>query len=63
MARLKWAVRALLMPVSALAHIPKILRSTRISGPRDRCVAIITLMRLRLLRMVWMLRQAAGGKL
>lgn len=62
-ARLKWAMRALLMPVSILAHLPKILRSKQVSGPRDRCVAIGTLIRLRLLRMVWMLHQAAGGRL
>jgi len=62
-ARLKWAMRAALMPASILAHLPKILRSKRISGPRDRLVAASTLIRLRFLRMVWMLRQAAGGDL
>ncbi|WP_456388096.1 glycosyltransferase family 2 protein [Profundibacter sp.] len=62
-ARLKWAMRAMLMPISVLAHLPKVLRSKRVSGPRDRCVAIGTLIRLRLLRMAWMLRQAAGGSL
>lgn len=62
-ARLKWAMRAMLMPISILAHLPKVLRSKRISGLRDRFVAAGTLIRLRMQRMVWMLRQAAGGSL
>src|SRR6056297_3000868 len=59
-ARMKWALKALLMPASILMHLPKVLRSPALSGPRDRWRAALTLVRLRLLRMVWMLRQAIG---
>ena len=60
MARLKWALKGLMMPLSILAHLPKVLRSPALSGPRDRWRAAVTLIRLRMLRMVWMLRQAVG---
>lgn len=59
-ARLKWALKGLLMPASILAHLPKVLTSPALSGPRDRWRAALTLTRLRLTRMVWMLRQAIG---
>ena len=59
-ARLKWALKGLLMPASALAHLPKVLRSPALSGAGERWRAALTLVRLRLTRMVWMLRQAVG---
>ncbi|MEI4233963.1 glycosyltransferase family 2 protein [Roseovarius sp. D22-M7] len=59
-ARLKWALKALMMPASAVVHLPRVLRSPRLSGGRERARAAATLIRLRLTRMVWMLRQAAG---
>ena len=59
-ARLTWALKALAMPVSALAHLPRVLRSPRLAGPGERWRAAVTLIRLRLNRMIWMLRQAAG---
>lgn len=59
-ARLKWALKGLLMPASILAHLPKVLTSPALSGPRDRWRAALTLTRLRLTRMVWMVRQAMG---
>lgn len=59
-ARLRWAFKGLIMPVSILAHLPKIVRSSKISGMGERVRATNTLVRLRLLRMVWMLRQAIG---
>ena len=59
-ARLLWGLRALVMPLSALAHLPKVLFSTKLNGWGERFSAAATLIRLRLLRMVWMLRQAAG---
>lgn len=62
-ARLKWALRAVMMPISIFAHLPRILRSNKLSGPRERLAAAGTLTRLRLMRMVWMLRQAAGSDL
>ena len=59
-ARLKWALKGLVMPISIFAHLPKIWRSPNLSSAPDRLRATGTLIRLRLLRMVWMLRQAAG---
>lgn len=59
-ARLKWALKGLVMPLSILAHLPRIWRSTALSSAGDRWRATGTLIRLRLVRMVWMLRQAAG---
>jgi GT2 family glycosyltransferase len=59
-ARLKWALKALAMPVSALAHLPKVIGSPQLAGPGERWRAAATLIRLRLNRMVWMLHQATG---
>ncbi|MFX0547402.1 glycosyltransferase family 2 protein [Roseovarius sp. S1116L3] len=59
-ARLKWALKGLMMPLSILAHLPRIWRSPALSGAGDRWRAAVTLIRLRLVRMAWMLRQAAG---
>lgn len=56
-ARLKWATKALAMPVSILAHAPKALRHPGLTAG-ERARALATLARLRLTRMVWMLRQA-----
>lgn len=60
-ARVRWALRALVMPASIPLHLPRALGSPRLAttGERLRCAA--TLVRLRLLRMAWMLRQAATG--
>ena len=59
-ARLHWAGRALLMPASALAHLPRVLRSDRLASGAERRRAAATLLRLRIARMGWMLRQAAS---
>lgn len=59
-ARLKWAVRGLAMPISALVHLPKVLRSDKLDGFPEKLSASLTLIRLRFLRMFWMLRQALG---
>ena len=59
-ARLKWALKGLMMPLSILAHLPKVVMSPKLSAPGDRWRAAATLIRLRFLRMVWMLRQAVG---
>ncbi len=61
MARLRWAIRGLAMPLSALVHIPKVLASDKLASLGETVRAIITLIRLRCVRMTWMLRQAAGG--
>lgn len=60
-AQLRWALRALAMPPSALAHTPRVLTSPKLHGAGERWRAVLTLFRLRLLRMYWMLRQALGG--
>jgi GT2 family glycosyltransferase len=60
LARLKWAFRALAMPLSILAHTPKVLTSPRLSGPRDRRSALGTLTRIRLQRALWMLGQVVS---
>lgn len=62
-ARARWALRALLMPASILVHLPKALFSPRLSGVGERFRAVITLARLRLLRMGWMLKQVFGFKI
>ncbi|WP_417807505.1 glycosyltransferase family 2 protein [Thioclava sp.] len=63
MERLKWAGKALLMPLSIVAHIPKVLRHPDLRDNRERGRALVTLSRLRLARMGWMLRQAVFGHL
>jgi GT2 family glycosyltransferase len=59
-ARTGWALRALGMPLSVLAHAPRVLRSDRLASAAERRAALGTLARLRLRRCGWMLRQAAG---
>lgn len=60
--RLRWAARALLMPVSVLVHLPRIVFSPRLNGWGERLRGAVTLVRLRLLRAAWMLRQAMTGR-
>lgn len=60
-ARLRWAIRGLAMPASAIAHTPKILSSDKLNSVGETVRATFTLFRLRCLRMIWMLRQASGG--
>lgn len=59
--RLSWALKASMMPLSVVAHLPKILRSPDLTDAGERTRAIGTLLRLRLARMRWMLRLLAGG--
>lgn len=59
--RAVWAGKALAMPVSVVAHAPRVLRHPALNGPGDRLRALGTLARLRLTRMVWMLGQALRG--
>lgn len=58
--RLRWALRALAMAASWLPHLPRLLFSRRLGGAGERWRGALTLIRLRLLRSWWMLRQAAG---
>jgi GT2 family glycosyltransferase len=56
--RLVWAARALAMPLSVVAHTPRVLRHPALTGP-ERLRALVTLARLRLTRMLWMLGQTS----
>ncbi|MDR6267660.1 glycosyltransferase [Roseobacter sp. N2S] len=60
-ARMRWAARALAMPLSAVAHTPKVLRNSQLNGAGERWRGLVTLYRLRSLRGLWMLGQAAGS--
>ena len=60
-ARLRWFVRALAMPASALAHSSKVLTSPALA-PKERLPAVATLFRLRLSRAAWMMKQAMTGQ-
>ena len=60
-ARAKWALRAMAVPLSALAHLPRGLRYHDLKGRTERQRGACTLIRLRLTRSGWMLRQAFGG--
>jgi len=60
-ARLRWIIRGLAMPASAVVHTPKVLSSDKLTSTGETLRAVATLIRLRCTRMVWMLRQAAGG--
>lgn len=62
-ARLRWALRGLAMPASAVVHTPKVLASRKLASPGETLKAVVTLIRLRCTRMIWMLRQATGGKI
>lgn len=59
--RLAWALTALAMPLSILAHAPRVLRHPALRDAGERRRALATLARLRLVRMIWMLRQAVTG--
>lgn len=59
--RIRWALKALAMPVSALVHLPKLLFSPKLDTVGERLRGAVTLFRLRFQRMAWMLRQAVGG--
>jgi hypothetical protein len=58
--RLKWLLRALALPLSAVLHSGKVVRSRRIAGFRQKCGALAVLYRLRLWRMFDALRLVAG---
>jgi glycosyltransferase involved in cell wall biosynthesis len=48
--RSKWVVRAIAVALSPLAEIPTVVRSNRVSGARQRCLALYGLIRIRLYR-------------
>lgn len=61
--RLRWALRAVAMALSWLPHLPRILLSPRLNGIGERLRGAATLIRLRLLRSWWMLRQVVGAEI
>lgn len=61
--RAKWALLALLMPFSILAHLPRVLKHPDLRDGAERSAALQTLTKLRFKRMSWMLRQAIVGGL
>lgn len=61
--QLRWLIRAVLMPFSAIVHLPKVLFSPKLKGAGERLRGAATLVRLRLLRARWMVQQAAGGRI
>lgn len=50
--RMRWGIRSLALPVSIVAHIPKVIRSKALNGPGERMAALATLARLRSWRFV-----------
>lgn len=60
-ARALWGLRAVMMPASIVAHAPRIWRHSALKGG-ERWRATGVLIRLRLARMGWMLRQALLGR-
>lgn len=60
-ARLRWGLKALAMPISILAHAPRLLRARALSRA-ERRAGLATLIRLRLTRAGWMLRQTLIGR-
>jgi GT2 family glycosyltransferase len=59
--RLKWLVKSLAMPASAVVHTAKVLASPRLERLGDKFKAIAVLYRVRLFRMVDGLRLLAKG--
>lgn len=58
--RAVWMLKALAMPVSVLAHAPRVLGAPMLTGA-EKPRAMATLARLRISRMGWMLGQALRG--
>jgi len=60
-ARVVWALRALMMPLSIFAHAPKMLRCRDLTAS-EKARGVGTLAAIRMSRMIWMLRQAITGQ-
>lgn len=61
--RLRWGIKAIAMPASTLVHMPRLLFSPKLDTMGERLRGVGTLVRLRLVRMAWMLRQVAGQEI
>lgn len=59
--RLKWLLRSLVLPLSALAHTPKVMASDQLHTGRQRLDAIVMLFRLRCWRL-WHAMQLLQGR-
>ena len=59
--RLRWGLKALAMPGSAVAHLPRVLRAGALDDTA-KARALVTLVRLRLARMIWMLGLLATSR-
>ena len=60
-ARAKWALKAMLMPLSILMHAPRVFLHESLTVD-EKLRAIVTLTRLRLARMNWMIGQVLRNK-
>lgn len=60
--RLRWLVKSWALPFSILAHLPRVLTSDRLSGPKERVAALSVLVRIRLWRMFEAHRVLLGGR-
>jgi hypothetical protein len=60
--RLRWGARALMLGTSPLGEILRIHRSDRVSGVRDRILALFCLTRIRLYRCHRMLSLLSGSE-
>ena len=58
---MSWALRSGAVLGSALVHAPRVLGHAALTGG-EKGRGLATLLRLRALRTVWMLRQAATGR-
>jgi GT2 family glycosyltransferase len=60
--RARWMLDAGVVFASAFAHIPKVLNNRSLAS-REKGSAIFTLLRLRGLRVIWIVQLALGGKI
>jgi len=59
--RLRWLGRTMLLPASAIAHVPKVLRSKKLGNRRERSGALAVLFLCRIWRFGDALKLAIGG--
>lgn len=59
--RVIYVAKALLMPLSALIHAPRVLTHPDLT-PKEKGRGLTTLIRIRFTRMIWMLRQVVTGR-
>lgn len=57
-----WAMRAILVMASGVAHLPKVLRSDKLARS-EKFTTAVTLLRLRMARGLWMMGQLTGVRL